>query len=86
MRVVAENLANADSTAKTAGADPYRRQAPVFQPVTGTDSETTLDGNKVVLEDQMAKMTEARMDYEAAIGFYQKSLEMLRMAARPPGK
>ena len=54
--------------------------------MTGADSETTLDGNKVVLEDQMAKMTEARMDYEAAIGFYQKSLEMLRMAARPPGK
>ena len=57
-----------------------------WKPVTGADSETTLDGNKVVLEDQMAKMTEARMDYEAAIGFYQKSLEMLRMAARPPGK
>ena len=33
MRVVAENLANSDSTAKTAGADPYRRQAPVFQPI-----------------------------------------------------
>ncbi len=54
--------------------------------MTGADSETTLDGNKVVLEDQMAKMTEARMDYEAAIGFYQKSLDMLRMAARAPGK
>ncbi len=30
MRVVAENLANADSTARTAGGDPYRRQVPVF--------------------------------------------------------
>jgi flagellar basal-body rod protein FlgC len=32
MRVIAENLANADSTAQTAGGDPYRRQVPVFQP------------------------------------------------------
>jgi flagellar basal-body rod protein FlgB len=54
--------------------------------VVGADSETTLDGNKVVLEDQMAKMTESRMDYEAAIGFYQKSLDLLRLAAKPPGR
>ena len=32
MRIIAENLANADSTAKTPGGDPYRRQAPVFEP------------------------------------------------------
>lgn len=32
MRIIAENLANADSTSKTAGGDPYRRQAPVFTP------------------------------------------------------
>ena len=31
MRVIAENLANADSTAATAGGDPYRRQTPVFE-------------------------------------------------------
>jgi flagellar basal-body rod protein FlgC len=31
MRIIAENLANADSTASTAGGDPYRRQTPVFQ-------------------------------------------------------
>lgn len=49
------------------------------------DSEATLDGNQVVLEDQMMKMSEARMDYDAAIGFYQKSLGLLRMAARRPG-
>jgi flagellar basal-body rod protein FlgB len=49
------------------------------------DSETTLDGNQVVLEDQMMKMSEARMDYDAAIGFYQKALTMLHMAVRKPG-
>jgi flagellar basal-body rod protein FlgC len=32
MRVIAENLANANSTARTPGGDPYRRQAPVFEP------------------------------------------------------
>jgi flagellar basal-body rod protein FlgB len=50
------------------------------------DSETTLSGNKVALEDEMAKMSQARMDYEAAVGFYQKAMSLLQMAARPPGK
>jgi flagellar basal-body rod protein FlgB len=54
--------------------------------ISSTDSEGKLDGNKVVLEDQMAKMSESRMDYDAAIGFYQKSLDMLRLAARRPGQ
>ncbi|MCE9650674.1 MAG: flagellar basal body rod protein FlgC [Parvibaculum sp.] len=31
MRIIAENIANADSTGKTAGADPYRRKIPTFQ-------------------------------------------------------
>jgi flagellar basal-body rod protein FlgC len=34
MRVIAENLANADSTSQTAGGDPYRREVPVFTPTT----------------------------------------------------
>jgi flagellar basal-body rod protein FlgC len=32
MRVIAENMANSDSTARTPGGDPYRRQVPVFAP------------------------------------------------------
>ena len=32
MRVIAENIANAQSTARTAGGEPYRRQIPVFTP------------------------------------------------------
>ena len=49
------------------------------------DSETTLNGNQVVLEEQMIKMSESRSDYEAAIGFYQKSLGLLHLAIRKPG-
>lgn len=56
-----------------------------WKPLTSPDSEATLDGNQVVLEDQMMKMNEARMDYDAAIGFYQKSLGLIRLAARRPG-
>ena len=32
MRIIAENIANSDSTSRTPGGDPYRRQAPVFEP------------------------------------------------------
>ena len=31
MRVISENIANADSTAQTAGGDPYRRKIPTFK-------------------------------------------------------
>src|ERR1700730_4578112 len=31
MRVISENIANADSTAQTAGGDPYRRRIPTFR-------------------------------------------------------
>ncbi|HEY8571875.1 flagellar basal body rod protein FlgB [Phenylobacterium sp.] len=48
--------------------------------------ETTLDGNSVSLEEEMLKMSDARMQYDAAIGFYQKSLNLLRLAAKPPGR
>lgn len=57
-----------------------------FRSQAAPDSETTLDGNSVVVEEQMLKMSESRMAYDAAIGFYQKSMQMLRMAARAPGR
>jgi flagellar basal-body rod protein FlgB len=55
------------------------------KPVVTKDSETTLDGNSVVLEEEMLKMGQARADYDAAIGFYEKSLDIIRLAARAPG-
>lgn len=54
-----------------------------YKPVATPGSEVTLNGNAVVLEEEMMKMSEARMNYDAAIGFYQKSLNILRTAARP---
>ena len=56
-----------------------------YKAVKTKDSETTLDGNSVVVEEQMLKMAESRMAYDAAIGFYQKSMSMIRMAAKRPG-
>jgi flagellar basal-body rod protein FlgB len=57
-----------------------------FRPVKLVSSEVTLDGNAVVLEEEMMRMTDSRMNYDAAIGFYQKSMNLLRMAARPPSR
>ena len=48
------------------------------------DSETTLDGNSVVVEEQMMKIAETRMDFETMVGLYQKSLGLLRLATRSP--
>jgi len=52
------------------------------QPIDSPDSETTLNGNSVVLEDQMMKMTQARGDYETAVTLYQQSMAMLTTAAK----
>ena len=57
-----------------------------FEAQASPDSETTLDGNAVVVEEQMLKMAESRMAYDTAISMYQKSMSLLRMAARPPGR
>jgi len=56
-----------------------------YKTMKSPDSETTLNGNGVVLEEEMIKMSEARMNYDAAISFYQKSVNILRMATRKPG-
>lgn len=50
------------------------------------DSETTLDGNAVVVEEQMLKMAESRMAYDAAISLYSKSMAMIALASKVPGR
>jgi flagellar basal-body rod protein FlgC len=54
MRVIAENIANANSTARTPGGDPYRRQVPVFKP-------TRIDGAEGV---QMLRVEDDTSDFK----------------------
>jgi flagellar basal-body rod protein FlgB len=64
---------------------PHAKASTPAKLVVSKDTETTLDGNSVVLEDEMLKMGQARTDYDAAITFYEKSLALIRLAARAPG-
>lgn len=84
---VMAQVAQTDSGETINGASGRRRpdQPKVYASVESPDSESTLDGNQVVLEEQMLKMNESRADYEAAVGFYQKALSMLHMAVHKPG-
>ena len=63
-------------------AAPSATATATAKPVNAPDSETTLNGNSVVLEEEMMKMSEARMDYEAAVAFYQQSMQLLNTAAK----
>ena len=58
MRVIAENIANAESTARTAGGTPYRRQIPVFE-------ARRIDGAMgVELAEVRPDQRDFRMDYD----------------------
>ena len=58
MRVIAENIANAESTAQTAGGTPYRRQIPVFE-------ARTVDGvTSVAMAEVRPDQSDFRMDYD----------------------
>jgi flagellar basal-body rod protein FlgB len=59
-----------------------KRDAGPFKSVDAPDREATPDGNAVVLEDQMIKLSETQMAHETAISLYRKGLEMLRLAVR----
>jgi flagellar basal-body rod protein FlgC len=58
MRIIAENIANADSVAKDGNGDPYRRQAVVFAP-------TAVEGGQGVKVAQvLPDQTPFKQDYE----------------------
>lgn len=57
-----------------------------YSVVSRPDSETTVNGNSVNLEEQMVRAQENRLRYETAMSLYQKSLAIMRMAARPAGR
>ena len=60
MRVIAENIANADSTADKPGADPYRRKVPSFSRRFDNELEASVVEMGRVRTDQTAFRT--RMD------------------------
>lgn len=51
-----------------------------FETEKTVDWEITPNGNGVSLEDQMIKVTENQMEYQAATTLYSRSLGLLRMA------
>lgn len=58
MRIIAENIANAESTAATAGGQPYRRQVPVFR-------ARDIDGaTGVALAEVRPDMSDFRSEYD----------------------
>ena len=57
-----------------------------LKPLDTPDTEARIDGNQVVLEDQMNKLTEARIDYVTAVDLYTQSMSMITTASRAPGK
>lgn len=60
MRVISENLANADSTASTPGGDPYRRKIPTFEVV----EDRELGASVVQLGTIHRDTTPFRRDYQ----------------------
>lgn len=55
MRVIAENIANADSTGQKPGAEPYRRQVPVFTPLQMEDGSTSVRMTRVASDNKPFK-------------------------------
>ena len=60
MRVISENIANADSTAPTPGADPYRRKVPTFR----TEVDRALDAQVVAMGRVRTDQSDFRLKYE----------------------
>ncbi|WP_203291991.1 flagellar basal body rod protein FlgC [Maricaulis parjimensis] len=60
MRIISENIANAESTAREPGGDPYRRQIPVFE--AELDRVTGL--NMVRMTDVAPDESEFTLEYD----------------------
>ena len=60
IRVISENIANADSTAQTAGGDPYRRKVPTFS----STLDRALDARTVSLGKVKPDTSDFRVKYE----------------------
>jgi flagellar basal-body rod protein FlgC len=60
MRVIAENIANADSTAQRPGANPYRRKIPTFR----SEMDRALEAQTVAMGKVRQDPTDFRTKYE----------------------
>ena len=60
MRIISENIANADSTPSSPNAQPYRRKVPSFQP----EVDRALDVKLVELGRTRTDSSEFRLKYE----------------------
>ena len=60
MRIIAENVANADSTGQTPGADPYQRQIPIFE----SELNRELNARVVRMNDVRMDESDFRLVYE----------------------
>ena len=83
----AMGMAPVATAVTTAGHMEGKEHGPTgpWKPEDAPDSEARLDGNQVVLEDEMMKMTTSKLDYDTAVSFYQQSLGLLKMSIRRPG-
>jgi flagellar basal-body rod protein FlgC len=60
MRIISENIANADTAASTAGAEPYRRKIPTFK----NEVDRALDAQLVVLGRANTDPSDFRLKHE----------------------
>ena len=60
MRVISENIANADSTAQRPGANPYRRKIPTFK----TEMDRALDAQTIAMGKVRTDQSDFRTKYE----------------------
>ena len=60
MRVIAENIANAESTAQRPGANPYRRKIPTFK----SEMDRALEAQTVAMGKVRPDPTDFRTKYE----------------------
>ena len=60
MRVIAENIANADSTAQRPGAEPYRRKIPTFR----SEVDRSLQAQTIAMGKVRTDQTDFRTKYE----------------------
>ena len=60
MRIISENIANADSTPSSPGADPYRRKIPTFQ----SEFDRAVDARVVEMGKVATDTSDFRLKYE----------------------